>query len=182
MQNYFNMKNVKIPQYNNTIQIQSRANVREIADVMRDVIRTESKKQYIAEIAKDMLINKFEPAYSAMVLCNFAYNAATFEPDADGVQVIKTPAALIREKKGNCVDYTVLIASIAHAAGIPAIIKVVAIGNSDHYGHVYPVINGFPCDVVPYQRQDGTEHLYRTGTEVVYPIEKEYNKFFLLEV
>lgn len=182
MQNYFNMKNVQIPQYNNTVKIQSRANVREIAELMRDVARIESKKQYIEDIAKRLLININEPAFSAMVLCNFAYNAATFEPDANGVQVIKTPAALIREKKGNCVDYTVLLASIAHSVGIPAIIKVVAIGDSENYGHVYPVINGFPCDVVPYQRQDGTEHLYRTGTEVVYPIEKEYNKFFLLEV
>ena len=164
------------------VKIQSRANVREIAELMRDVARIESKKQYIEDIAKRLLININEPAFSAMVLCNFAYNAATFEPDANGVQVIKTPAALIREKKGNCVDYTVLLASIAHSVGIPAIIKVVAIGDSQNYGHVYPVINGFPCDVVPYQRQDGTEHLYRTGTEVVYPIEKEYNKFFLLEV
>jgi transglutaminase-like putative cysteine protease len=176
------MKNTKIPQYNTSIKIQSRANVREIADVMRDVVRTEAKKQYIQDIAKNLCISSREPNYTAVILCNFAYNTATFEPDAHGVQVIKTPAALIREKKGNCVDYTVLISSIAHAAGIPAIIKVVAIGNSENYGHVYPVINGFACDVVPYQRQDGSEHLYRSGNEVVFPIEEKYNKFFLLEV
>jgi len=183
IKNYFRtMKNIKIPQYNKTVKIKGRANVREIAEIMRDVARTESKKQYIENLAKNMCISIAEPSYTAFQLCNFAFNTATFEPDENGVQVIKTPAALIRTKKGNCVDYTVLISSLAHAAGIPVIIKVVAIGNSENYGHVYPIVNGYPCDVVPYQRQDGTEHLYRTGNEIVYPTEKEYNKYFLLEL
>jgi transglutaminase-like putative cysteine protease len=176
------MNRVKIPHYNTTEQISSKADVKQIADTMRDVALEESKKPYVQEIARRLSINKNEPYHSAFRLCNFAYNNATFEPDADGVQVIKTPAALLRTTKGNCVDYTVLMCSIAKAADVPAIIKVVAIGDSENFGHVYPVINGLPCDVVPYQRQDGTEHLYRTGKEVVYPTEEKYNKFFLTEV
>jgi transglutaminase-like putative cysteine protease len=149
---------------------------------MRKVAIIESQKPYIKKLAEKLCINNSEPYRTAFQLCNFAYNAATFEPDQEGKQVLKTPAALLREKKGNCVDYTILISALAHAAQIPAIIKVVAVKNSKDFGHVYPVINGLPCDVVPYQRQDGTEHLYRTGEEIVYPTEEPYNKFFLVEI
>jgi len=173
---------MKIPQFNTTVQIATRANVNEIAEAMRKVAIIESQKPYIKELAEKLCINNSEPYRTAFQLCNFAYNAATFEPDQEGKQVLKTPAALLREKKGNCVDYTILISALAHAAQIPAIIKVVAVKNSKDFGHVYPVINGLPCDVVPYQRQDGTEHLYRTGEEIVYPTEEPYNKFFLVEI
>lgn len=176
------MNKLKIPHYNTAVEVSAKADVKDIAETMRHVAIEESKKPYIEDLARELVISKDAPYYTAFKLCNFAYNAATFEPDAEGVQVIKTPAALMRTKRGNCVDYTVLLCSIAKAADIPAIIKVVAIGNSDNYGHVYPVINGLPCDVVPYQRQDGLEHLYRTGKEVVYPIEEKYNKFFLTEI
>lgn len=176
------MKNLKIPHYNTKVKISESANVKEIADAMREVAIIESKKPYIQDLAKKLCITKQEPFYTAFRLCNFAYNAATFEPDAPGKQVLKTPAALMREGKGNCVHYTILISALANAANIPAIIKVVAVGDSKDFGHVYPVINGLPCDVVPYQRQDGKEHLYRTGNEVVYPTEEPYNKFFLVEI
>ena len=176
------MKNLKIPHFNQTIQLAQQANVREIAETMRELALIESKKLYIQELASNLCITNKEPYFTAFRLCNFAYNAATFEPDAPGKQVLKTPAATLREKKGNCVDYTILISALALAAKIPAIIKVVAVNNSKDFGHVYPVINGLPCDVVPYQRQDGKEHLYRTGNEVVYPTEEKYNKFFLVEI
>lgn len=176
------MKNLKIPQYNTSVQLAQRANVKQIAEAMREVAILESKKPYVQQLASKLCINKNEPYFSAFRLCNFAYNAATFEPDAEGIQVLKTPAALLREKKGNCVDYTILISSLALAANVPAIIKVVAVKDNKDFGHVYPVINGIPCDVVPYQRQDGKEHLYRTGNEVVYPTEETYNKFFLVEI
>lgn len=176
------MNKIKIPHFNNTVKIRDRANVQDTAAVMRDVAIQESQKPYIKNLVSKLGITNAEPYYSAFKLCNFAYNGATFEPDPEGVQVIKTPAALLRSGKGNCVDYTVLICALAKAADIPAIIKVVAIGDNDNYGHVYPVVNGLPCDVVPYQRQDGKEHLYRTGAEIVYPTEEKYNKFFLTEI
>lgn len=176
------MKNIKIPHFNEKVQIATQSNVKQIAEAMREVATIESKKPYIQELAARLCINKQEPYYSAFRLCNFAYNAATFEPDEAGKQVLKTPAALLREKKGNCVDYTILITALAIAADIPAIIKVVAVHDSKDFGHVYPVINGLPCDVVPYQRQDGKEHLFRQGNEVVYPTEEAYNKFFLVEI
>jgi transglutaminase-like putative cysteine protease len=173
---------MNIPNKNVKVKISEKANVKETAEIMGKMISIESKKPYIKEIAKKLCISKEAPNTSAMLLCNFAFHTATFEPDVNGVQVIKTPAATIRTKKGNCVDYTVLIGSIAKAVGIPVIIKVVAIGDQAEFGHVYPIVNGLSCDVVPYQRQDGKEHLFRTGQEVVYPIEKEYNKFFLVEI
>lgn len=173
---------LKIPQFNSSVLIKERANVKEIADAMREVARIESGKPYVKELAAKLCISKNEPYYTAFRLCNFAFQAATFEPDEAGKQVLKTPAATLRETKGNCVDYTILISAIANAAGIPAIIKVVAVKDSKDFGHVYPVINGIACDVVPYQRQDGKEHLYRTGSEVVYPTEEPYNKFFLVEI
>jgi len=175
-------KNLKIPHYNETVKLSENFNVHQTAQTMREVALIESEKPYIKELAAKLCINRNEPYHSAFKLCNFAYNAATFDPDAPGKQVLKTPAALLREKKGNCVDYTILITALAMAAQIPAIIKVVAVGDSSEYGHVYPIINGLPCDVVPYQRQDGKEHLYRTGSEIVYPTEETYNKFFLVEI
>lgn len=175
---------VKIPQYNTAVKIKSRANVNEIAASIADVIRQESKKPYVQDLARSLCINKEQPYYTAVQLCNFAYQVATFYPDEPGVQVIKTPAALMRERKGNCVDYSVFIGAIATAADVPVTLKIVAIEPSENYGHIYPYVNGLPCDVVPYQMQDGTEPENRrlNGSVIVWPLEKNYKKAFTVKI
>jgi len=176
------IKNGIVPNIRTTAHIKNNATPQETAQVMRQVILEESKKNYITQIARQLCVSKNEPVRTAYLLCNFAFVSATMQPDAPGLQVVRTPAATLRDKRGNCVDYTVLIGAIATAAGIPVIIKVVALEPDGEFVHVYPVVNGFSCDVVPFQKQDGTEYLTRDPNATVYPTEKEYTKYFLLEV
>jgi hypothetical protein len=176
------IKKTVVPHSRTTAHIKNNATPQETAQIMRKVILEESGKNYITQIARQLCVNKNEPVRSAYLLCNFAYSSAMMQPDAPGLQIVRTPAATLRDKRGNCVDYTVLIGAIATAAGLPVIIKVVAFDPSGEFAHVYPVVNGFPCDVVPFQKQDGTEYLTRDPNATVYPTEKEYAKYFLLEV
>jgi len=95
------------------------------------------------------------------LLANFAFYNAYFEPDPPTRQIIRTPAATLRDKAANCVDYTVLIGAVAKRAGLPVTVRIVQLPGQNSYGHVYPVVNGIAVDVVPCQDQTGREPLTR---------------------
>lgn len=62
-----------------------------------------------------------------------------YELDKPGVQMIKSPARLIEDGKGDCKSYTMFIASCLHCLGIPCIVRFVNFDGGDQYTHVYPV-------------------------------------------
>lgn len=89
----------------------------------------------------------------------YAFKAAYYEPDI-GNQTIRTPARTIRDKRANCVDYTVLICAIGTHFFDRVQFELAAYGPGD-FTHVYPVLNGKPVDVVPDQNQTGLERVTR---------------------
>lgn len=90
-------------------------------------------------------------------IANFAFKHAYFEPDPPKTQIIRTPAATLRTKRANCVDYTVLIGAVAKALGRHVIIRICQLPGQNNYGHVYPVVDGYALDIVPGQNQYGQE-------------------------
>jgi len=130
----------------------------EVQKVMADLIRqlaasdqvTSSVATQIGDASKDF-------SSWLKLLANFAYYNAYFEPDPPTRQIIRTPAATLRDKAANCVDYTILIGAVAARAGLPVIVRIVQLPGQQSYGHVYPVVNGVAVDVVPCQDQTGRE-------------------------
>jgi hypothetical protein len=88
-----------------------------------------------------------------------AYKMAFFDPDITH-QTIRTPNAIAREKKANCVAYTVLICAAALNCVDDVRFCLVDVGNGV-FDHVYPIICGVAVDVVPCQDQNGLEKIFR---------------------
>lgn len=62
-----------------------------------------------------------------------------YKVDADGVQMIKSPARLLRDHEGDCKSFTLFIASCLHCLGIRHIVRFVNFDGGTQYTHVYPV-------------------------------------------
>ena len=62
-----------------------------------------------------------------------------YQLDADGEQLIKSPARLLADGCGDCKSYTMFIACCLHCLGIPCKVRFVNFDGGKQYTHVYPV-------------------------------------------
>lgn len=65
----------------------------------------------------------------------------------DGDQLIRMPWRTLEDGQGDCKSLTVLVAALARAAGCSVVVRFVRYAGDDHYGHVYPIVDGVPVDV-----------------------------------
>lgn len=152
---------MQIPPIGHTVLVKRNASVIDVAETMRDIIREMSDDDFVLEQATEIMWGIDHPDLICQAIADYAYNAVYFEPDPITSQKIRTPRRSIADARGNCVDYTVLMGSIAHAMGLPVRIRIVKLPGQNQFGHVYPVISGVAIDLVPIQREDGLECLYR---------------------
>lgn len=137
------------------------ATVQDVAQLMVEVIQALSIDPFVLLELEALVMDSNNNLLQR--LANRAYNAAYFYPDKHGIQDLRTPQALVRDGKANCVDYSIFIASIANAAGLPVVLRIAQLPGQDNFGHVYPIVYGVPMDVVIGQREDGTEYLHRNA-------------------
>jgi hypothetical protein len=163
--------------------IKKGANLYETIAAIKEMINEESQKHYVKKISEQLLKNENCENCKRMLLANFAYNIATFKPDLPPTQNLKTPKRLIEDKEANCVQYTILIGSLAKANNDQVKLKIVQMPGTNFFGHIYPIINGQPIDIVPLQAQDGSEK-YKRGKEYRYiqPIEKKFEKCLIFTI
>jgi transglutaminase-like putative cysteine protease len=145
---------MKLPSKNRSIHLASNATPELVALTMVEVIRACSKETYVQDIAREV---QKQSANILQGLANYAYKNVYFLADPPTDQIIRTPAASLREGFGNCVDYTVLIGSMAKAINLPIVVCIVQLPGQTNFGHVYPIVNGVTIDVVPGQDQNGRE-------------------------
>lgn len=130
--------------------------LREIDKIARD----ESSHPFvISSIDKYGLRNDLE---SIKRVFDAAFRVATFYPDPEGYQYIRTVNRTLKDRKANCVDYTVFISAFLRAMGVPHIIRMVSFdqNNPKSYQHIYPLTaKGVIMDVVYGQDQFGAEGL-----------------------
>lgn len=62
-----------------------------------------------------------------------------YQLDADGEQLIKSPARLLADGCGDCKSYTMFIACCLHCLGIHCKVRFVNFDGGKQYTHVYPV-------------------------------------------
>jgi hypothetical protein len=107
---------------------------------MREIVNfAAANDKYLKLLSKRL---KNDPA-RLLKAFRFAYLAARYERDLPDVQTIRTPKRLIREGRGNCVDYSVLLSALLKLMNEPHVIKVVKFKKNTPFAHVYvKTING----------------------------------------
>jgi len=126
---------------------------RAMVEVVRESMTTDPAVKYIV----GAISNNVSPKNAPEIVAEMAYNLAYFETDPPARQAIKTPQRTLKDQRANCVDYTILISAVCAALGYDCIIRIVQLPGQPNYGHVYPIIDGVLCDVVPGQDQTGNE-------------------------
>lgn len=75
----------------------------------------------------------------------FAQQAVRYVRE-DGDQLTRMPWRTLADGRGDCKSLSVLVAALALAAGRSVGMRYVQYAGDDHYGHVYAVVDGAPCD------------------------------------
>ena len=133
-----------------------------VAQTMAQIIRQCAESDEVTERFYNG-INQLSTNNESFIrrLANAVFSMVYFEADPPRTQIIKTPRATIRTERGNCVDYTVLLGAVAKRGGLNVVVRIVKLPGQNNFGHVYPIINGVPVDLVPGQDQTGREYLNR---------------------
>lgn len=143
---------------NSEIILSSHADQKKTLAEIDKIARAESLHPFIQDsIKKYGLKNDFE---SIKNIFNAAFKTATFFPDPEGHQYIRTVNRTLKDRVANCVDYTVFISAFLRAIDAPHIIRMVSFdpNSPKSYQHIYPLmLNGLVLDAVYGQAQDGTE-------------------------
>lgn len=106
-------------------------------DIIDVILKVNSEP--INEQTKKLATN-FEPTRESMhKLWAFIKENIKYKEDPSGVQWIKTPARLWKDKIGDCKSFTLFAASIFQNLGLDYIIRFTAYEGSE-FTHVYPLV------------------------------------------
>jgi len=113
---------------------------------------------------------------------DYIFNNTTFIKDNDKVQQIRVGTKLLRDKKGNCVDYSVLLSQFLINLGIPHSFKMVATdaNKPNNFNHIYVVLyNDLPLDLVIGQDQNGFEKFKKSRKNYIFKEIPHYHDYKL---
>lgn len=161
----------------NELLLRSDTTIPETVDWIRKVAVQGTRNLQAQQIAAECL------KASDPLKCAFdkVYDLIVYEPCPDDIQSLRTIENMIREQKGNCVNYSTMLASILLLMNVPFFFRTVAYSNPNEYDHIYIVTkSGIVLDPVPGQRQDGTDTRQNRpafgnyNQEVSYKFKKDY--------
>jgi len=89
---------------------------------------------------------------------NFVFENICYVPDENGNQTVRTLKRSLKEGIGNCVDYSVCLATILSLKGIPCYFKKIS-QTGKGFDHVYVITDNHVLDAVQGQDQSGSEYL-----------------------
>lgn len=150
---------MKLPAPGSDQLILKKATTDDVARAMIDVINASSSDE-ITIFSAYLLLDE-SPIMTVENFCNFVFKSAYFQPDLPTAQTIRTLRRLISDGAANCVDYSTALASMALAVNLPVTLALVQFPGASGFGHVFPIIAGTIADVVPGQKQDGSERRTR---------------------
>lgn len=112
-----------------------------------------TKNEDLQRIAKEIASNGnvIEDVY------NYAHNNVTYYPTPENRQIIRPVFTILRDGKGNCVDYTILQSALLLILNVPHVYRLVSYDSSLESEHIYIVAQNKILDPVIGQKQDGTE-------------------------
>jgi hypothetical protein len=136
------------------VTISEETNIYQILNWVKKIAQESADTEEIKKIAAG-LKNCPDPIKAVF---NYAYNAAVYQADPIDSQDLKRSAATIRDKKGNCADYAILISSLLQNIGIKHYFRVTGYESPRVYEHIYVITDkGVVLDPVLGQKQDGSD-------------------------
>ena len=127
---------------------------KETVKYIKELAMMGTHNNYLQKIANNCL-NSIDPVKSVF---DFAYDTAVYFTDPENTQRLQPVHVTIRDKKANCVDYTILQSALLSLMKIPHIYRMVSFDRSKELEHIYIVADGKILDPVINQKQDGTEN------------------------
>lgn len=87
------------------------------------------------------------------------YRLCKFFPDPEETQYVRSVNRQLKDRRANCVDYTVFMSAFLRALKVPHSIRMTQTDEENNgYNHIYIVLpDGTALDPVINQAQDGTE-------------------------
>lgn len=146
-------------------------NAFDVAEYMCLLVNSLFYDNFTRNLAHEVALEGGDPINELAAL---AWTSATFERDTTD-QILRTPQRLIADKKANCVDYTIFIASIAKVLGLPVVIRIARFSGYEVFTHVYPIIDGVVMDMVL-----GQENGVQTFPQIGHEAESIETKDFVL--
>ena len=121
-------------------------------DIVKEILNTYKKYSYQVQVIAEKFRGKnvFDTCQN---IANYITANVTYECDPNGVQWVRTPARLLKDKKGDCKSFAIFQNSILTALGYENGFRFVSYARDGDYTHVYSIIkdaNGvtYPFDVV----------------------------------
>jgi hypothetical protein len=144
----------------NDLIVKRDASINDVLQVMVAMILQEKNSDTVKSIAKELA--GYPTRTQLATLGNFIARQCPFMPDNPTEQKIKSVRRLLESGEGNCVQYTVAFAAIGLALGYRVAVVVAKYPGNSQWQHVYPIIDDMAVDIVPSQKQDGSER-YSAG-------------------
>lgn len=139
---------------NKRISISDKTSLNKTMFYLRKIARLSASHPLIIKQAQKL--SKAKDQLKAVF--DFAYNNVLYKPDPLDVQELRFAHRSLREKRGNCTDYAILISALLQNLGIRHKFRVVAFEKDNGFEHIYIIANdGVPLDPVIGHKQDGTD-------------------------
>lgn len=157
-----------------------RGNNHKTLKLIDKIARKEAKHPYIKKAVHRFRLDNSKESIERIF--NSIYKTIKFFPDPTNTQYIRSVNRQLKDRRGNCVDYTLFLSAFLRALGAPHFIRMVQ--TEEHapgFNHIYIVLDdGTPLDLVIGQDQNGNEpnktkrNPPRFGEQV--PFVKKYDK------
>lgn len=141
---------INIPPEGQQRVVMRRASAFDVMDLMAAVVNDAAADPNMTEFVRRHPMN-------ARQIHEFIYQTILMEPDVKNHQVVKTPAAILRTRRANCVGYATFAATLAKLNGLGGHFRAVSFKkNNLKPRHIYVVTRrGIIIDPVQGQQQDG---------------------------
>lgn len=127
---------------------------------LEDIVRQIKASAKISATHPDVkqIANEIQGGQSTVIRMAFdsVYDRVIYTPTPPHQQNVRFGWRTLRDGKGNCVDYTILLSAILQNKGVPHKLRLVAWKPGRGYEHIYIVANGITLDPCQGQPQDGT--------------------------
>lgn len=126
-------------------------------DVMSVVMETYSRfKNQPAELMEELYGRDADTVCESVF--DYVIDNVRYVEDPEGVQLVKTPARLLKDGQGDCKSMAIFIGACLHCVNIPFVFRFVGFTDKKIYNHVYIVAYpGSSREIVldPVERVDG---------------------------
>lgn len=147
---------MQLPGVNQRKLIKRNANQFDTIRTMKKVAFESAKNPYFKYLIKKYDLSNDLP--SIKKIFNYAFYNTRFKKDPLNVQQIRSGVRSLKDKKVNCVDYSILLSSFLINLGVKHSFRMVAVNPNENFSHIYVILkNNIPLDPVIGQAQDGSE-------------------------